>query len=381
MSNKSVEKKDANSSSKDKVAEEKKSPAIKVANKSAKKTDKNKTAVKTKSSIFTVITLTLGLSAAGLAAYNFRIIESQIPLNTQFAKTQIKLQSQIDQLGQQLQLTNSELVKEARARESAQAEHQALSSAMDSISAKLGRSTVAWRMAEVEYLLTVANHRLTLAQDRHTAIAIFETADERIKAIGDLSLLSVRKSIADELLALRSMPDVDITGLALQIASLINSVDKLPLQDKKRIAVALDNKTDNTPENWQELPMAIWNDLKSLVQVRRHQQPTEPLLPPDQTRHLYQNLSLKLEQARLAVLQRDSILLQQQIGEITSWLTHYFETASPAVVNAVASLKAMSTIELQPAIPDVSQSLRLLRKIMKGHRTDVVVSSKQAISK
>lgn len=349
------------------------------------KTIKNQSLVKKKPtnihSLVTAITLFIGLCAAGLAGYDFFILQSQVPTSARLAKTQQDLQSRVDQLGQQLQTAELDLGKEIRARESAQAEHQALNVAMENVTAILGRSTVAWRMAEVEYLLTVANHRLILAQDRETAIAIFETADERIKAIGDTSLLKVRKAIADELLALRAMPEVDISGLAIRVGSLVNSVEQFPLLDKKRIAVALNENADNTPKNWQELPMAVWNDLKNLVQVRRHQQPTEPLLPPDQTQHLYQNLTLKLEEARLAVLRRDTALFRQLLNESLSWVTHYFEVESPIVQTTVASLKMMLTIELQPATPDVSQSLRMLRDEMKGQRTEAVVGSTQATKK
>ena len=390
MSNKSAEpnSKAVKVSNKENMPLEKKSAASSGESKAADKetkVPKNKPHAKKKSketySFITVIALCSGLAAAGLAGYDFWILQSQVPANAQLAKNQTELQSRIEQLGKQLQTTELALVKEVRARESAQAENQALSTAMENVSAKLGRSTVAWRMAEVEYLLTVANHRLTLAQDRKTAIAIFETADKRIKAIGDTSLLKVRKVLADELLALRAMPEVDVSGLALRLGSLVNSVDQLPLLDKKRIAVAMNENIDNAPDNWQKLPMAVWNDLKSLVQVRRHQQPTEPLLPPDQTRHLYQNLTLKLEQARLAVLRRDTALFQQHLSEAESWLTHYFEVESPSVLNAVASLKTMLTIDLQPAVPDVSQSLRVLREVMKGQRVETTVSSPQAAKK
>jgi len=364
MSNKSVEEK---AKSENAIVEKKPSPAPTEKAKPAKK----KTSVKKKPSHIAFMAIMFALSAVSLAAYNFWMLNKQQVLNKELGETQQDLQSRIIQLGQQLQAEKSALQKEVRARESAQAEHQALSTAMQNVSEKLGRSTVAWRMAEVEYLLTVANHRLTLARDRETAISIFETADERIKAIGDPSLLKVRKAIADELLALRAIPKVDISGLAFRVGSLVKSVEQLPLLDKKRIAVALKTKSDKKPENWEQLPLAVWNDLKSLVQVRRHQQPTEPLLPPDETRHLYQNLRLKLEQARLSVLRRDTALFHQHITEAKNWLKHYFETESADVVSAVASLDKMLTIELQPAIPNVNQSLRILREVMANSQAVV----------
>jgi len=372
--NSTADKKTSSPTKQTKTPENKSSVSSKKEIKEIKPSKKNQ-------SLIAVMAVFIALVAVALASYGFWMLQMQTTVTAQHEIEQKELQGRINQLGQKLELTNADLIKEIRARESAQAEHRALDTAMQNISASLGRSTVAWRMAEVEYLLTVANHRLILAQDPVTAIAILNTADERIKAIGDTSLLKVRKVIADELLALRAMPEVDISGLALRVGSLINSVKELPLRDKKRIAVAISSKADSAPLEWREIPMAVWNDVKGLVQVRRHQQPTEPLLPPDQSQHLYQNLILKLEQARLAVLRRDTALFRQSLSEAESWVTSYFEPESSAVTSAVASLKEMITIELQPALPDVSGSLRLLREVMRQQQSDADVSDKQATPK
>ncbi|MDT8385216.1 MAG: uroporphyrinogen-III C-methyltransferase [Gammaproteobacteria bacterium] len=325
-----------------------------------------------------LLAMLIALLAAGAAGYGLWLLQIQVPLGAQLVKTQAALQTQVAQLEQGLQLSRAELTKQTRAQQVVEDELQTLGTAMQDLSASLGRSTVAWRMAEVEYLLTVANHRLILAQDRETAIAIFETADERIRAIGDTSLLKVRKAIADELQALRALPEVDVAGLALRVGSLLDSVEQLPLRDKNRIAAATrETSAETPPADWQQFALAVWNDLKSLVQVRRHQQPTEPLLPPDQTRHLYQNLSLKLEQARLAVLQRDTALFHQYLTEAEDWIRHYFEAESAAVVNALTTLDTLADSELRPTMPDVSASLRLLREVMQQQRTATRVDSKQ----
>jgi len=323
-------------------------------------------AKKTNYSVVISLLFVIALSSIGFAGYDFWLLRLQAPVNAQLINVQNTLESRINQLEQQLQKTQGQLSSEVQARESMQAEHQAVNAALQGITEKLGRSTVAWRMAEVEYLLTVANHRLSLAQDRKTAMAVFETADSRLKAIGDPSLLNVRKQIAKELTVLRAMPNVDISGLAMQVASLAEAVEQLPLMDKKRLAAATEKKTGNAPRDWQEIPAAVWNDIKSLVQVRRHQQPTEPLLPPKQAWFLYKNLQLKLEQAKLAVLQRDTALFVQSLEDVSRWLSAYFETESAAVSSMQASVKKLRDIELQPPVPDVSGSLRQLRAVMNA---------------
>jgi len=345
--------------------------AAKEKNKSKTSAAKTITTKKTPQYIAFSILFLIALSATGLAAYDFWLLREQIPVNTQLANTQHELSNnqrgfatRINQLEQQLQTTKNQLSAEVEARKTEQSEHQAVNAALQSITEKLGRNTIAWRMAEVEYLLTVANHRLALAQDQQTAITVFETADSRLEAIADPSLLKVRKEIANELTALRAMPKVDIPGLALQIGSLAETVEQLPLMDKKRLAVASEKRESASSVAWQEIPGVMWSDIKSLVQVRRHQQPTEPLLPPQQAWFLYQNLQLKLEQARLAVLKQKTAVFVQSLEEASQWLSSYFEAESAAVVNMQKTVESLRTIELQPTIPDVSGSLRELRAVM-----------------
>lgn len=307
-------------------------------------------------------TFFIAISAAGLAAYDFWLWRAQAPLTAQLSETQSALGGRIDDVQGQLQSLQTTLNAETQARKNAEAEHQALNTAMQAITDKLGRTTVAWRLAEVEYLLTVANHRLTLAQDRDTAIAVFETADQRLRAIGDPALLKVRKIIADEVTALRSLPEPDITGMALRLGSLAENVEQLSLIDPQRIITATGTEAEQSPANWRDWPQAVWNDLKGLVQVRRHQQPVEPLLPPEQAWFLRENLRLKLEQARLALLRRDTALFRQTLAEAKHWIDNFFDAQTSAVAGTLDIFTELAGVELQPAMPDVSGSLRALRK-------------------
>ncbi|MCF6337705.1 MAG: uroporphyrinogen-III C-methyltransferase [Gammaproteobacteria bacterium] len=346
------------------------------------KTPPTKTTANKNTSMVIVIGVlfVIAVSGIGLAAYDFWLLRAQAPLNAQLAAAQSGFETRLMQLEQQsrdierhsrnveqqLQQTQNQLSAEIQARKSEQQEHQAVNAALQSITEKLGRNTIAWRMAEVEYLLTVANHRLMLARDRQTAIAVFETADSRLEAIADPALLKVRKAIASELTALRAVPNVDIPGLALQIGSLAETVEQLPLMDKKRLAMVTEKRENAASIDWQEIPTAVWNDIKSLVQVRRHQQPTEPLLPPQQAWFLYQNLQLKLEQARLAVLKQNTTVFVQSLEEVSQWLNSYFDVESAAVISLQKTIKNLRTIELQPTLPDVSSSLRELRSVMNA---------------
>lgn len=354
--------------------EDKQKTAPESAAKSSSKPVKKRVTKKSHFSFGTTFILLVSILAAGLAAYDFWLLRIQSTVNKETSHRANAVETRVSRFEQEVQNTQQQLAAEVSARENLQAQQQAANASVQSISEKLGRSTVAWRMAEVEYLLTVANHRLSLAKDRQTAIAVFETADSRLQAIADPALLTVRKKVASEIAALRAVPNVDIPGIAVQLASMAESVEQLPLIDKKRVEIATEKPESKSDLEWREIPEAVWNDVKSLVVVRRHQKATEPLLPPKEAWFLYQNLQLKLEQAKLVALQKNTALFVQSLNEASSWLADYFDTESTAVESMQESLDKLKKKELRPSLPDVSASLRELRAVM-SRRSELKLSA------
>ncbi len=274
--------------------------------------------------------------------------------------------AQLEALKQQIDAIRGEVDSAASVRQRIEAEQQAINTRMTEMVATLGRTTLAWRLAEVEYLLIVANSRLTLARDLRTALVALQTADQKLRAIGDPAFVPVRKAIADEITALKAVAEPDITGMALTLASLAGTVDSLPLQNTQpahsSTPAVSNGKKDYQSLDWSDIPGAVWRDLRNLVVVRRVDKPIEPLLPPSEAWYLRQNLKLKLEQARLSLLRHETALYHQLLNEADDWLKAYFNTESRAVKGMRESLQQLKQAELQPNLPDISESLRILRQ-------------------
>ena len=273
------------------------------------------------------------------------------------------LQSALDSL-------RSEVADAAAARSSLAAEQQAINTAMEEMTARLGRTTLAWHLAEAEYLLAIANQRLTLARDRDTALAALETADSKLRVIGDPAFVPVRQAIRDEITALKAVAMPDITGMALSLGSLADAVKNLPLIDTTPRRMTQAEQPSGERHGYRDLalkdlPAALWRDLRSLVVIRRVDQPVQPLLPPDEEWYLRQNLQLKLEQARLSLLRGETALFRHQLGEAESWLRAYFNPESAPVKAQLETLASLQQIDLRPALPTLGESLRLLREQMQ----------------
>ena len=104
-----------------------------------------------------------------------------------------------------------------------------------------------------------------------------------------------------------------------------------------------------------------WTAIKSLVVVTRDSDSGKsPLLTPDQRALLRQNLRLKLETARIALLNRDTQVFQNSLQTTRNWVTTYFPE-STSRQNMLDSLARLEGTELSPALPEISASLQALR--------------------
>ncbi|MCH8262110.1 MAG: uroporphyrinogen-III C-methyltransferase [Proteobacteria bacterium] len=224
-----------------------------------------------------------------------------------------------------------------------------------------------WALAEVEYLLIIAMHRLLLEEDVATALAAMEAADLRLRNLRNPGLLPVRQQLASDINQLRSVNLVDIAGLAIYLADLVELSDDLLLKssvlsaETEHALSSEANYADVEDPLWKKLPKLLWQEIKSLVVIKRSDEVKQALLLPGEEYFLTQNLKLELESARQSVLRSDSENLRASIDFIQFWLRQYFDTSDSAVVNVMETLDKMRSVELKPALPDISSSLESLR--------------------
>jgi uncharacterized protein HemX len=226
------------------------------------------------------------------------------------------------------------------------------------------------QMTVVEHLLMTANERALLQHDVDGAITALELADQRLAVLAEPRLFTVRRTISEEIAALRQVPRIDLTAAALTFSSLINRVPRLPLRAQvpshfeiKAAVAAAVPATAAWPERlWASVKQA----LGSLFSVHRNVGPAPRLLPPDAEALVVQSLSLKLEGARLALLSGDAVSYRDLCAASAAWIKDYFRADDPGVLAAQAELERLTPLKLNSAIPDITRSLTLLRAQMEG---------------
>ncbi|MDH5300633.1 MAG: uroporphyrinogen-III C-methyltransferase [Gammaproteobacteria bacterium] len=249
-------------------------------------------------------------------------------------------------------------------------EQEALRISLEGVYARIGNTNRGWMLREADYLLQVANHRLKLERDLPTAIEALRLADLRLKSVGDPALLNVRETIAAEIGSLERYSAPDRVAISSTLAALSTQIVELPLRGKWQPEAQRQASSAEQSHRFDELPSMIWESLKQLIVVRVNDRPVEPTLPPEKSAFLYQNLQLKLEQARLALMQHDTTLYRSNLHDTQRWIKGHFNMDAPPVRAMLAKLNELDVTELNPALPDISASLRTLHTVLPRIKAD-----------
>ncbi|GAB4350104.1 MAG: uroporphyrinogen-III C-methyltransferase [Gammaproteobacteria bacterium] len=317
--------------------------------------------------VVAVIALLLTVGIAGFGYYRVQQLEqgvaAMMPAIERNAGRIAGVEQSVKQLGESLG-------QRLDAQKSAfERQDRALQEALGALREQLGRDQSGWVLAEVEYLLLVANHRLRLEGDVSTALAALEIADDRLREIGDPALIDIREKIAKERVALKSLSLPDRSGLALTLSGLVEQVDRLPLKDHYRPAAAPAGGQraveKRAVEGWRELAGAVWGDLKGLVTVRHREEAVRPMLAPEQQYFLRQNLRLQLESARLALLRADQAQFEVALKTAREWIPDYFDERAAPAQAMLTELERIGGVRIDPPMPDISGSLNALREHMR----------------
>jgi uroporphyrin-3 C-methyltransferase len=121
---------------------------------------------------------------------------------------------------------------------------------------------------------------------------------------------------------------------------------------------------------WSGLWTRIWTDVtrngRELVRVSRIDRPEAVLLAPDQALFMRENLKLKLLNARLGLLARHMQASQADLMAVEAALARYFDTNSPRVTTAQATLARLRKDLVDSDLPRPEETLTALTAAAGG---------------
>lgn len=284
--------------------------------------------------------------------------------------------------------TGSESLKEIQAKvnvlESKQIEGQSQQLALEQLYQNLSRTRDEWALAEIEQVLSTASQQLQLAGNVAGALIALQNADTRLAHSDQPQFIQIRRAIASDLDKLKSLPNLDLPGIALRLDSVIGQIDTMPMLADEKPPVP-ESKPKNTPkaakadsaksasqndraawllklENvWQKLSAEMWGDVQQLIRIRNVEAPEALLLSPTQAYYARENLKLRLLNARLALLSRNESAFHSDMRAAQDAVAKYFDTRAKRTQTVQALLKQVQDSNLVIEMPTLTNSLTAVR--------------------
>lgn len=242
------------------------------------------------------------------------------------------------------------------------------------IDAARSRSADAWRLAEVEHLLVIANQRLQLGREVGPARRALALADDMLRQLADPGLAMARALIAEEIAALDQAAQVDVAGVLHQLAALARQAMALPLAGDALAGIAPAPQTvadaaavaapaadsDSGDGGIWAASKNLLADLGGLVQVETIDA-APPALPAETRALIRANAALLVESAGLAFLRAERAVYAARMAAAAAWVGAHFDAGAAATRNWRARLAALAAVPAAAELPDISRSLRAVR--------------------
>lgn len=288
--------------------------------------------------------------------------------------TQAGAAREIGELGERLAAIDDDIQTAQRRVEAIGATQEATTTSMGVLRELIGRDRDDWTLAEIDYLIRIAMHRARLERDFVGAIKALEAADQRLREIGDPTLLDVRAALASDIAALRAVDEPDLAGIALRIYAVAEQVRDLgppvsrpgpaPAAPADAAATEAATRVSTVDADPPTNPLAVaWSRVLSWlagqVSVSRIADPAQAAPRPGMSRARQETLEA-LSFARAALLDRNQPAFQRELERAHGLLLESFDPDAPSVAPLIAELQALGGSSLTPRIPDLGGSLAAL---------------------
>ncbi|MCG6273931.1 uroporphyrinogen-III C-methyltransferase [Vibrio vulnificus] len=318
-----------------------------------------------------ILAIIIALLGTGGVAFQLQQQNSQYQaqiaaLQNQLQQTQSAMSNELNQVKQETVAKATEVTHKAEvALAQQQKSIESLQLAMADVK---GRRPNDWLLAEADYLVKLAGRKLFLEHDVVSATSLMESADQRIAALNDPSLVPLRKAMAKDITDLKTIPLIDRDGLVLRLTALQQQVDQLPLAN----AILPEAKTVEKQQvsddinNWQNNLMASLKAFsENFITFRTRDGNVIPLLSPEQHFYLKENIKAKIETAIKAVYQEQGEVYTTSLTTAEAWSQAFFNQDNNTVKEFTQSLKQLSEQKIQVQYPVKLQTQNQLADVIR----------------
>ncbi len=242
-------------------------------------------------------------------------------------------------------------------------------SQIEELMQSLSRSRDENLVVDIESGLRLAQQQAQLTGSVEPLLAELRSADKRLDRAAQPRLSRVRAAIARDIDRVRAASVTDVPGLLVKLDELARQVDELPLANAVSTSpgASAPRAAASAPLPWWERMAAeVRAEARGLVRVSRIDQPEAVLLAPDQAFFLRENLKLKLLNARLGLLSRQTESARGDVAAAAAALRKYFDPSSRKTQVATALVQQVQAQLRAVELPRIDETLAVLTTAAAG---------------
>lgn len=249
-------------------------------------------------------------------------------------------------------------------------------------------------LSDLEASLRVAIQQSSLTGSAEPLVVALQSADSRLVRAAQPRLDNVRRAVAKDLDRVRGTRVADLNALTLRLDEATRLVDEAPLLNSPEAARAQPAAVQAKPQASPRKPKAaslqssapkaqddapgwpehayewlsqagqvIWHETRNLIRVTQINRPEGMLISPEQSFFLRENIKLRLLNARLALLSRQTVIAANDLQEVEASLPRYFDTQSRKTQLLRSMLADVAKQSTQTTVPRPDDTLAALAAV------------------
>ena len=242
---------------------------------------------------------------------------------------------------------------------------------LDELMKSLSRSRDENLVVDIESAILLAQQQSQLTGSLEPLLAALKSADQRVARAAQPRLNPLQRAMARDVDRIKAATVADTPSLLVKMDELVRMADELPVTNAVGLANLPAGAAKATPApvpaNWWERSLAMLQDeARRLLRVSRIEQPEAALLSPEQSFFLRENLKLKLLNARLGLLARQTESSRADLAAAAQSVNKYFDRSSRKTQAALTLLQQVQAQMMNLELPRLDGTLAALATAAAG---------------
>jgi uroporphyrin-3 C-methyltransferase len=222
-------------------------------------------------------------------------------------------------------------------------------SQLEELMQSLSRSRDENLVVDIESALGLAQQQADLTGSVQPMLSALLAAQKRLSKLPQPRMSPVLRAIQHDIDRLQSASLTDVPGVLIRLDELVLLVETLPAVNavgpSRRAAQSLDKASARSwsqiwaDKDWAAVGQRMWSEVTGLVRVSRIEEPESVLLSPEQSFFARENLKLRLLNARLSLLARQTITARNDLTMAERDMNQFFDLANRPGQTAKALMK------------------------------------------